>query len=106
MPVAVLLAVASVGNILGAAVNYVLSRGAPRLRGSRWFPVNSAALATVESRYRRWGRWSLLLSWVPIIGDPTSMAAGVLRERFAVFLALPTIAKTGRYLVVAAAVTP
>ncbi len=105
LPVAVLLAVASVGNILGSAVNYTLGRGAAGLRGKRWFPVSDAALVKAESWYHRWGRWSLLLSWVPIIGDPITVAAGALRERFAIFLTLVTIAKTGRYLAVAAAVT-
>lgn len=51
--------------------------------------------------YRRYGRWSLLLSWVPIIGDPLTIAAGVLREPFPVFLLLVATAKIGRYLVLA-----
>ncbi|MGV2442260.1 YqaA family protein, partial [Bacillus atrophaeus] len=54
--------------------------------------------------YRRWGRWSLLLSWLPVVGDPLTLVAGVLREPFWVFLALVTIAKLGRYLVLAALV--
>ena len=52
--------------------------------------------------YRRYGRWSLLLSWVPVIGDPITVVAGVLGERLAVFLVLVTIAKVGRYLAVIA----
>ena len=53
--------------------------------------------------YRKYGRWSLLLSWVPIIGDPLTVAAGVMREPFPVFLAIVTIAKVSRYLAIAAA---
>ncbi|ESZ11264.1 hypothetical protein X737_29820 [Mesorhizobium sp. L48C026A00] len=51
----------------------------------------------------RYGKWSLLLSWLPIIGDPLTLVAGVLRESFWSFLAIVTIAKAGRYLVIAAA---
>jgi len=99
-----LVAVASLGNVLGSAVNYVIGRMAGRFAGRRWFPVGPAALARAEVWYRRWGRWSLLLAWVPVIGDPITVAAGVLRERIAVFLILVTLSKAGRYVAIAAAV--
>lgn len=98
-----LIAVASAGNVLGSAINWLLGRGIERFRDRRWFPVKAAALARAERWYHRYGRWSLLLSWVPVIGDPLTVVAGVLREPFPVFLALVTVAKVGRYLVLAAA---
>lgn len=101
-PAALLLAVASAGNVAGSAVNWALGRGVARWRDRRWFPVRADALARAEAWYRRWGRWSLLLSWMPVIGDPLTVAAGVLREPLWVFLALVTVAKVGRYLAVAA----
>lgn len=101
-PAAALLAVASVGNVAGSAVNWALGRGIDRFSGRSWFPVRAEALARAQAWYRRWGRWSLLLSWAPIIGDPLTLAAGVLREPFPIFLLLVAIAKVGRYLVVAA----
>jgi membrane protein YqaA with SNARE-associated domain len=101
-PAAALLAVASVGNVAGSVVNWALGRGVARWRDRRWFPVRAEALARAEGWYRRWGRWSLLLSWMPLIGDPLTVAAGVLRENLIVFLALVTVAKVARYLVVAA----
>ncbi len=55
------------------------------------------------SWYRRYGRWSLLLSWAPIIGDPLTLAAGLLREPFASFILIVGLAKLGRYLLVAGA---
>ncbi len=55
-----------------------------------------------ERWYQRYGKWSLLLSWVPFIGDPLTLAAGLLRERFVVFIALVFIAKFARYLAIAA----
>jgi membrane protein YqaA with SNARE-associated domain len=100
--VILLVAVASVGNVLGAVVNWVLGRGIERFAGRRWFPVTPDRLDRAAGWYGRYGRWSLLLSWAPIIGDPLTVAAGVLREPLASFLALVAIAKTGRYIAVAA----
>ena len=97
------LTVASVGNVLGSVVNWFLGRGIEGLRNRRWFPVSPASLARAENWYRHYGRWSLLLAWMPIIGDPLTIVAGVLRESFWVFLLLVSIAKLGRYLVLAAA---
>ncbi|RRH95993.1 DedA family protein [Mesorhizobium tamadayense] len=101
-PVALVL-VATSGNVLGSLVNWLLGRGIDRFRDSKWFPANPAALDRAAARYRRFGRWSLLLSWVPVIGDPLTVAAGVLREPLWSFLAIVTVAKAGRYLVLAAA---
>lgn len=101
-PAAALLAVASLGNTLGAVVNWALGRAVERFRHARWFPVGEPALARAQDWYHRYGRWSLLLSWMPVIGDPLTVAAGVMGERFLVFVALVAIAKTARYLVVAA----
>lgn len=96
------LGVASFGNVLGSVINWSLGRGIERLRNKRWFPVSPAALARAERWYRRYGRWSLLLSWMPIIGDPLTVVAGVLREPLPVFLLLVSVAKVGRYLVLIA----
>ena len=65
--------------------------------------MSPATLARAEKWYRHYGKWSLLLAWVPIIGDPLTVVAGVLRETFWVFLLLVSVAKIGRYLVLAAA---
>ena len=74
------------------------------MRDRKWFPVKPAALARAQDWYQRYGRWTLLLSWVPIVGDPLTVAAGIMRERLVIFVALVTVAKAGRYLVVAAIV--
>ena len=96
--VVMLLAVASAGNVLGSCVNYWVGR---LLAGTRYVHrfVSERQLGRAEAWYRRYGRWSLLASWVPLIGDPLTAVAGTLREPFATFLALVTIAKVGRYLV-------
>jgi len=103
-PVTGLIATASVGNVLGAMVNWLLGRGLERFKEKRWFPANAQTLARAQEWYRRYGKWSLLLSWAPFIGDPITVVAGVMREPLPIFLALVTIAKVGRYLAVAAAI--
>jgi len=95
-----LLAAASVGNTLGSVVNWGLGRYCLHYQDRRWFPVKADALEKAARWVNRYGRAALLLSWVPVIGDPITFAAGVLRIPFAVFLLLVAIAKTGRYLVV------
>lgn len=96
-----LIAAASAGNILGAMVNWWLGRGLERFRGRRWFPVSATGLARAQAWYGRYGRWSLLASWVPFIGDPLTVVAGVMREPLWSFVALVSLAKIGRYVVLA-----
>lgn len=97
-----LIAFASLGNTLGAVVNWVLGRWIEHFRNRKWFPAKPEQLDKAVGWYRHYGRWSLLLSWMPFIGDPLTLAAGVLREPFWSFLALVAVAKTARYLTVAA----
>ena len=78
--IAALLLVATAGNVLGSAVNWVLGRYIERYRNRRWFPLSEEKLGRAQRAYHRYGRWSLLLSWVPVIGDPLTMIAGVMRE--------------------------
>ena len=101
---AALIAVASVGNILGAIINWFLGRGIEHFRDRAWFPVKSPALDHAAVWYHRYGRWSLLASWVPIIGDPLTVIAGVFREPFWRFVAIVALAKIARYLILAALV--
>jgi membrane protein YqaA with SNARE-associated domain len=102
-PVSLVVA-ASLGNVLGSLVNWGLGLGVAHFRDRPWFPVKPDALERAGRWYRRWGKWSLLLSWAPVIGDPLTLAAGVMREPLAPFLLLVTLAKVGRYLVLTAAI--
>ncbi|MFK3844137.1 YqaA family protein [Stenotrophomonas sp. NPDC078853] len=96
-----LVAVATAGNVLGSLVNWWLGLQVQRFQGRRWFPVSPVRLERAQAWYRRYGRWSLLLSWAPVIGDPITLAAGVMREPLRVFLPLVFIAKAMRYIVLA-----
>jgi membrane protein YqaA with SNARE-associated domain len=101
-PALALVVVAGAGNVAGSLVNYTLGRGIARFSGRRWWPVSPAALARAQGFYARHGRWVLLLSWLPVVGDPLTLVAGILRERLAVFLLLVAAGKVGRYAVLAA----
>lgn len=95
-----LVGVASVGNVAGSSANWWLGTQVDRFQDRRWFPVSAAQLERGRQRYRRFGRAALLLAWLPVVGDPLTLVAGMLRERFPVFLALVSVGKVGRYIVV------
>ena len=95
-PVWMLFVIASVGNTLGSVVNYLLGLGIDRFEGAKWFPATRQQMARARLWYRRWGVWTLLLSWAPF-ADPLTVVAGVMRTPFWLFLTLVAIAKTGRY---------
>ncbi|PIB59516.1 hypothetical protein AOA60_14825 [Pseudomonas sp. 2822-17] len=97
-----LLGIATLGNVLGSLVNWWLGRWVEHFKGRRWFPVSDQQLEKARSHYQRWGHWTLLLSWLPIIGDPLTLVAGVMREPLWRFVLLVTLAKGLRYAVLAA----
>ncbi|MBZ9663547.1 DedA family protein [Pseudomonas sp. LMG 31766] len=101
-PLWALLLVATLGNVLGSWINWLLGRSIEHYRERRWFPVSPARLQQAQDWYARYGRWSLLLSWMPVIGDPLTLVAGVMRERLWIFVAIVTLAKAGRYAALAA----
>ena len=92
-----LLAAATAGNVAGAAVNWWLGKYAARFRDKKWFPFSPAEFAKAERFFQKYGVWSLLLAWVPIVGDPLTLAAGALGVRFLPFALLVTLGKLGRY---------
>ena len=94
-----LILVATVGNVLGSVVNWIVGFYATRFQNRKWFPATPSQMQRAEKFYRKYGRYSLLLSWVPFIGDPITVIAGVLREPIFSFLLLVTIAKSARYIV-------
>lgn len=100
-PIWLLVAVASVGNTLGSFASYLLGRGIEHFRHRRWFPVTEAQLDRAQNWFQKWGVWALLLSWAPF-GEAIVMTSGILRTPIPLFLALVGLAKTLRYIVVAA----
>ncbi len=99
-----LLLVASLGNTLGAAVNWLIGYHFQHLLKCKWFKIKPESLQRAQCWYHRYGRWSLLLSWMPIVGDPITLVAGILREPFRPVMAIVFVAKAIRYVIVAAIV--
>ena len=93
-----LLVVASFGNILGSSVNWYLGKKILIFKDKKWFPANERQIAKGEIYFKKYGIWSLLLAWVPIIGDPLTILAGILRVKFFTFLLLVSISKISRYI--------
>lgn len=100
-PYWMLLAVASIANVAGSCVNWAMGRvaaaGGTRIAGE------GRAYRRAGAFWARWGKWSLLASWVPIVGDPLTIVAGLLKLPFWQFLGIVAVAKTARYAVLIAA---
>lgn len=99
-----LILVATAGNVLGSASNWALGRYLMHFQDRRWFPVSHALIDRATRWYGRFGVWSLLLAWLPVIGDPLTLVAGILRVDPRLFLLLVTLGKAGRYALLIAAI--
>ena len=95
-----LLIVASFGNVLGSVVNWVLGYYSRNLTIKKWFPFKEAQIERSSKWFSKFGKLSLLFAWVPIIGDPLTLVAGLLRVRFLDFIILVAFGKVSRYLIV------
>ncbi|WP_430472744.1 YqaA family protein [Thalassospira lucentensis] len=100
-----LVIVATAGNVLGSVVNWALGLYVDHFKTRRWFPISPDQLDRASRWFARYGLWSLLLAWLPIIGDPLTLFAGVMRVRFIPFLILVTIGKAARYAMIAGGAT-
>ena len=94
---ALLLVFATTGNVLGSLFNWFCGLFLMSFQDRRWFPVSPAQIDRASAWYRKYGLWSLLLAWMPIIGDPLTVAAGLMRAPLLPFLFLVTIGKLTRY---------
>ncbi|GGW97241.1 YqaA family protein [Alteromonas halophila] len=95
-----LLIVATAGNVAGSCVNYIIGYKAGRPGLKRVLKVSDHQFARAETRFAKYGVGSLCLAWVPVIGDPLTMLAGVIRVRLVLFLTLVTLGKAARYGVI------
>ena len=95
-----LLIFASLGNVLGSVVNWILGFYSRNLVKKKWFPFKDQQIEKSSSWFNKFGKWSLLFAWVPIIGDPLTLVAGLLRVKFIEFIILVTIGKVSRYMVI------
>jgi membrane protein YqaA with SNARE-associated domain len=96
------LAVATIGNSLGACTSYLVGMWGSTFITHRLFRIRQQDLGRAEAFYRRFGCWSLLFSWVPVIGDPLCVIGGVFRVPFFYFFILILSGKFARYFTIAA----
>ena len=95
-----LLVVASFGNVLGSVFNWSLGFYSRNLSTKKWFPFKETQIERSSKWFSKFGKWSLLFAWLPIVGDPLTFVAGLLRVRFLDFVILVAIGKVSRYLIV------
>lgn len=92
-----LLCFATAGNTLGSVVNYFLGKYASAWAISKNY-ISQRSISKGEQYFDKYGVFALLLAWTPIIGDPITFVAGILRYNFWKFLLLVFIAKLFRYI--------
>mgnify|MGYP006110689241 CR=1 FL=1 len=99
-----LISIASLGNILGSSFNWVLGYYLLKHINKKWFPFKKNTIISASKKFKKFGVWSLLFAWVPVIGDPLTLIAGILKVNFIIFLILVAAGKISRYFFVYALV--
>ncbi|AIY64226.1 YqaA family protein [Pseudoalteromonas piratica] len=100
--IALLWVSATLGNTLGSCVNWWLGKELNRFKNKKWFAVSEQQLEKAQNSFNRYGRASLLFAWLPVVGDPLTFIAGIMRVPFGVFVVLVSIGKAVRYAIVIA----
>lgn len=100
LPPTTLVITATVGNVLGSLTNYALGYWASLVVVKKWLRMSEDDFLRAEQRFIKYGTFALLFAWVPVIGDPLTVIAGVLRVRLLWFLILVTAGKLLRYVVI------
>lgn len=90
---------ATSGNTLGSCVNWYLGKELLRFQHKSWFPIKSEQLQRGQQYFQRYGIWSLLFAWLPVVGDPLTLVAGMMKIRFQILLVLVLAGKGARYAV-------
>ena len=105
----ILLLIATTGNVLGSLINYYIGYFIRKFRKNKYFKIKIKSIRKYSKKnqfikifktYKKWGVWTLLFAWVPIVGDPLTVIAGMFRLNIALFLALVTIGKLMRYILI------
>jgi membrane protein YqaA with SNARE-associated domain len=95
-----LVTIATVGNTLGAVVNWALGRYLLHFQDRPWFYFKHHQIEKAQRWYSRHGFWSLLLAWLPIGGDALTFIAGIMKVRLWLFIVLVGTGKAARYVFV------
>lgn len=95
-----LIFIASLGNILGSILNWHLGFYFVRFQERKWFPINKLQLEKTSLWFLNYGKWSLFFCWLPFVGDPLTVVAGILRIPIITFVTIVSISKIFRYVFV------
>ena len=99
--IVLLVTVASLGNTTGATINWAIGRGITRSVVRLEKIGTSTCYWTIINWYKKYGHWTLMLSWAPFIGDPITVIAGIFKVPLKTFLLIVALAKTSRYMIIA-----
>ena len=88
---------ATLGNTLGAVINWFIGSKIAAHADSRWVPVSVEQLERAGHWFNKYGVWSLLFSWLPVVGDALTFVGGIMRVRLVTFLVLVSAGKGARY---------
>lgn len=95
-----LVLVAAIGNYLGSCTNYLIGLYGSDFLIKNLLRMNDKDIARAEQYYKRYGIWSLLFAWLPVVGDPLCLIGGIFRMNFWLFSLLVFIGKLARYSVI------
>jgi len=91
-----LLAIASIGNTFGSILNYWFG-----LKGEQYLlskkMIKEKNIKKYKKYFDKYGAYTLLLSWMPIVGDGFTLIAGSLKYDIKRFIILVFISKFSRY---------
>lgn len=96
-----LVCIVTLGNVLGSLITYGMGRLGNEAVHKRWLRISEAQTEKAEQWFKRYGKPSLLLAWLPIVGDPLCLVAGLMRCGIVPFLILVSTGKLIRYAVLA-----
>jgi len=91
---------ASLGNILGSCVNYILGLYIIKFKTKSWFPFKDNQILKATNWFNRFGVYSLFFAFLPIVGDPLTLIAGIFRVSFLKFIIFVSLGKILRYLLI------
>lgn len=91
--------VATIANTLGSVVNWVLGRCLLHYQDARWFPFKDEKLDRAKRWFEKRGVWTLVLAWVPLVGDGLTFLAGMMKTPLWLFICLVSIGKAARFAV-------
>jgi len=95
-----LLTVATAGNVLGAFTNYAIGFWGSNVVAKNILKISEDEFIKAKERFKKYGLYSLFFAWVPIIGDPLTVVAGVLRINILWFFILVASGKFIRYVII------